>query len=54
MRFAEEKYCTAEEFYNIPDDIRAELINGEIVYMASPSRIHQEILGELFNIILDS
>ena len=51
MRFAEEKYCTAEEFYNIPDDIRAELINGEIVYMASPSRIHQEILGELFNII---
>ena len=26
MRFAEEKYCTAEEFYNIPDDIRAELI----------------------------
>lgn len=51
MGFALEKYCTAEDFYNMPEDIRAELIDGEIVYMASPSRIHQEILGELFNLI---
>ena len=27
---------------------RAEVINGEIVMMAPPSRVHQEICGELF------
>lgn len=41
------KYYTAEDFYNMPEDIRAELIEGQIVYMASPSRIHQEISHEL-------
>ena len=51
MGFALEKYCTVEDFYNMPEDIRAELIDGEIVYRTSPSRIHQEILGELFNLI---
>ena len=51
MELPQEKYYTVEDYYNMPDDIRAELIEGEIVYMVSPSRIHQEILGELFNII---
>lgn len=51
MALAQEKYYTAEDYYNIPEDIRAELINGEIVYMASPSRIHQKILMELSNLI---
>lgn len=51
MGFPQEKYYTVEDYYNMPDDIRAELIDGEIVYMALPSRIHQEVLGELFNII---
>lgn len=51
MGLPQEKYCTVEDFYSMPDDIRAELIDGEIVYMASPSRIHQELLGELYNII---
>ncbi len=51
MGFTLEKYCTVEDFYNMPEDIRAELIDGEIVYRTSPSRIHQEILGELFNLI---
>lgn len=48
-----EKYYTAEDFYNMPDDIRAELINGKIIYMGSPSRIHQKILGELYFSILN-
>ncbi len=43
---------TAEDFYNMPDDVRAELINGKLYYMASPSRIHQKILGELHFMIL--
>lgn len=28
----------------MPEDVRAELIDGQFYYMASPSRIHQEIL----------
>ena len=48
---AETNY-TAEDFYNMPDDVRAELINGKLYYMASPSRIHQKILGELHFMIL--
>lgn len=43
----EKKYYTAEDYYNMPEDIRVELINGEIYYMATPLRIHQEILVEL-------
>lgn len=42
-----EKYYSAEDFYAIPEDIRAELVNGEIIYMAAPSRLHQEISREL-------
>lgn len=51
MSLSLEKYYTVDDFYDMPEDIRAELIDGEIVYMASPSRIHQELLGELYNII---
>ena len=51
MALAQEKYYTAEDYYNMPEDIRAELINGEIVYMAAPSRIHQKILMELSTLI---
>lgn len=47
MPLPQEKYYTAEEFYNLPDEIHAELINGEIVYMAAPSTIHQIISSEL-------
>lgn len=48
MPLPQEKYYTTEEFYAMPEDIRAELVNGEIVYMSAPSRLHQEISGELF------
>lgn len=47
MPLPQEKYCTVEEFYNMPDDIHAELINGQIVYLASTSSIHQIISSEL-------
>lgn len=53
MPLPREKYYTVEEFYNLPDEIHAELINGEIVYMAAPSTIHQDISGELYYIIKD-
>ncbi|MCI9148973.1 MAG: Uma2 family endonuclease [Lachnospiraceae bacterium] len=35
---------TEEDYYNLPENIRAELIDGQIYYMSAPSRIHQEIL----------
>lgn len=38
---------TEEDYYSIPEDVRAELINGQIYYQASPSRKHQEVLTEL-------
>lgn len=36
---------TEEDYYNLPENIRAELIDGQIYYMAVPSRVHQEILN---------
>ena len=40
--------CTVEDYYNLPEDVRAELIDGSIYYMASPTQEHQEIAGEIF------
>lgn len=42
---------TEDDYYNIPEDIRAELIDGQIYYMAAPSRTHQAILSELHLVI---
>jgi Uma2 family endonuclease len=39
---------TLEDYYALPDDVRAELIDGVIYYMTAPRRIHQEILGQLY------
>ncbi len=44
---------TEEDYYNLPENVRAELIDGQIYYMAAPSRIHQRILGFSFNIIFN-
>lgn len=38
---------TADDYWNLPDGERAELINGQLYALASPSRIHQEIIIEL-------
>lgn len=53
MALLHEKRYTTQDFYNIPEDIRAELINGQIVYMASPSTQHQIISGKLYFSIAD-
>lgn len=50
---AQEKLYTINDIYNLPEGIRAELIDGQIYYMAPPSRRHQDIAGELFAIIRD-
>ena len=39
---------TEDDYYSLPENVRAELINGQIYYMSAPSRMHQEILGFIF------
>lgn len=52
MSLVQTKSDTEQDYYNLPEDIRAELIEGQLIYnQAAPSRIHQAILGELLFII---
>lgn len=48
MTLAQAKIYTEEDYYNIPEDIRAELIDGQIYYQAAPGRLHQKISGQLY------
>ncbi len=43
-----EKLYTIKDIYDLPDGERAELIDGQIYYMALPSRKHQKISGYLY------
>lgn len=48
MALVQAKIYTEEDYYNLPENIRAELIDGQLIYsQAAPSRIHQTILMEL-------
>ena len=42
---------TENDYYNLPENVRAELIDGQFYDMAAPSRIHQEILNTINNTI---
>ena len=54
---AAEKYFTYEEWIQLPDNDRTELIDGIVYMMSEPSRMHQKISGEIFrqlaNFLLD-
>ena len=39
---------TLEDFYALPEGTRAELIDGRIHSLASPTEIHQVIVGEVY------
>ncbi len=48
MPSAQEKLFTEQDYYQLPEDTRAELIDGKLIYnLAAPSRLHQEILSFL-------
>lgn len=47
MVLTENRAYTIKDIYNLPDGTRAELIDGQIFYMAPPSRKHQRIVTEL-------
>ncbi len=54
MPLAQSKIYTEEDYYNLPENVRAELIEGNLIYnQAAPSRIHQTILMELSGTIRD-
>ena len=52
MALAQTKAYTEDDYYNLPEDVRAELIDGQLIYnQAAPSTTHQIILGELHTAI---
>lgn len=50
---AQEKNYTGEDYNNLPETVRAELIEGRLYYMSAPSRMHQRILGIMYNKIFN-
>lgn len=46
-----EKIYTAEDYWNLPDGERAELIDGQLIAMVPPSRMHQDITYQLGRLI---
>lgn len=51
MPLPRENICSSEDYWNLPDNQRAELINGSLYNMAPPSFIHQKIVSQLTKII---
>ncbi len=48
MPLQESKKATLADWEALGEDVRAELIDGYIYYMAPPSRKHQALLGSLY------
>jgi Uma2 family endonuclease len=51
MTITKNKIWTYEDYYNLEDDNRYEIIEGELIEMPSPGRIHQKISGNLYGIL---
>ena len=47
MPLPREQSCTADDYWNLPEGHRAELISGQLYAMTPPGRIHQEIVSHL-------
>lgn len=47
MSLPQERIYTTADIYDLPDGHRAELIDGQIYYMAPPNRRHQKISSQL-------
>ena len=42
---------TLEEYEALPEDVRAEVFDGQIYYTAGPSQVHQSVLLELCTLL---
>lgn len=47
MPLPKRKSYTSDDYWNLPDGQRAELIGGQLYDMAPPYRIHQKLISEL-------
>lgn len=47
MPLPKEHIYTSEDYWNLPEGQRAELIDGQLYAMAPPNRIHQELIMEI-------
>ena len=52
MPLPREHVYTTDDIYALPDGERAELIDGQIYMMGTPSRIHQKLVGQLSRILV--
>lgn len=50
-RYPKQGYYTVIDYLNLPDEQKAELIDGVMYDMAAPSFIHQQIVGELYAVL---
>lgn len=53
MTFPKQRIYTSEDYWNLPEGQRAELIDGKLYDMAPPSYIHQKLIMELSATIRD-
>lgn len=53
MALPQPKLYTIEDIYALPEGTKAELMDGQLHYMAPPNRRHQELSGMLYRKIAD-
>lgn len=53
MPLPQKRTYTSEDYWNLPEGQRAELIDGKLYAMAPPSRTHQKLLGALYSTIFN-
>lgn len=53
MPLPQNRTYTSEDYWNLPEGERAELIDGQLYSMAPPNRIHQKLVLELSATIRD-
>lgn len=51
MPLPQKRAYTPEDYWNLPDGERAELIDGQLYAMAPPSRIHQKLIMQFTKLI---
>ena len=51
MPIPQERTYTSEDYWNLPEGQRAELIDGKLYAMAPPNRIHQRLVHQLDKLI---
>ena len=51
MPLSKPRSFTAEDYWNLPEGVRAELIDGELYDMTPPNRVHQKIVLRISRVI---